>query len=164
MIKLLIFLIKLCSNWKCINWQIFILKFEFFINIQNPPNRNRCKTDVNWGFLKSPFILPLLPLEALDLGGAPLRYSEVQGPFLSAKLLLSGLQQQMWSYLVTTKGCRARYSRSCSWDYRTSRFVCENVSKSEFCEVNHSKSTSIGLRDCLECYNSPKNKFKEIGD
>ena len=42
---------------------------------------------MNWGFLKSPFILPLLPLEALDLGGAPLRYSEVQGPFLSAKLL-----------------------------------------------------------------------------
>ena len=36
--------------------------------------------------LFSPF-LKLLPLEALDLGGASLRYSEVQGPFLSAKLL-----------------------------------------------------------------------------
>ena len=38
---------------------------------------------------KAPFfsLLKLLPLEALDLGGAPLRYSEVQGPFLSAKLL-----------------------------------------------------------------------------
>ena len=33
------------------------------------------------------FFIKLLSLEALDLGGAPLRYSEVQGPFLSAKLL-----------------------------------------------------------------------------
>ena len=48
-------------------------------------------------------------------------------------------------------------------DYRTSRYVYENVSKSEFCEVNHSKSTSRGLRDCLECLNGPKNELKEIG-
>ena len=41
---------------------------------------------MNRGFLKSPLLI-LLPPEALDLGGAPLRYSEVQGPFLSAKLL-----------------------------------------------------------------------------
>ena len=41
-------------------------------------------------FPKKPLFSPLLillPLEALDLGGAPLRYSEAQGPFLSAKLL-----------------------------------------------------------------------------
>ena len=48
--------------------------------------QSRCELRFPKKPLFSPFLI-LLPLEALDLGGAPLRYSEVQGPFLSAKLL-----------------------------------------------------------------------------
>ena len=47
--------------------------------------QSRCELRFPKKPLFSPFLI-LLPLEALDLGGAPLRYSEVQGPFLSAKL------------------------------------------------------------------------------
>ena len=48
--------------------------------------QSRCELRFPKKPLFSPFLI-LLPLEALDLGSAPLRYSEVQGPFLSAKLL-----------------------------------------------------------------------------
>ena len=48
--------------------------------------QSRCELRFPKKPLFSPFLI-LLPLEALDLGGAPLRYSEVQGPFLSTKLL-----------------------------------------------------------------------------
>ena len=48
--------------------------------------QSRCELRFPKKPLFSPFLI-LLPLEALDLGGAPLRYSEVQGPFLSAKSL-----------------------------------------------------------------------------
>ena len=48
--------------------------------------QSRCELRFPKKPLFSPFLI-LLPLEALDLSGAPLHYSEVQGPFLSAKLL-----------------------------------------------------------------------------